>query len=86
MIPKRKVRLIITYPAPVGRNFDEILRVLDALQTADQYKVACPVDWRRGKDVVIVPTVTDDDAKALFPKGFNKLKPYLRMTADPALK
>jgi len=83
--PKKKVRLILTYPAPTGRNFTEILRCFDALQLTDKYKVACPVDWQKGKDTVVLASVTDDDATRLFPKGFKKIRPYLRITPDPAI-
>jgi len=83
--PKKKVRIILTYPAPTGRNFDEILRCLDALSLTDKYKVACPVDWQKGKDTVVLASVPDSDAAQLFPKGFNKVRPYLRMTPDPSV-
>jgi alkyl hydroperoxide reductase subunit AhpC len=78
-----KVRLTITYPASTGRNFDEILRVIDSLQLTDKYKVATPVNWNDGDDVIVVPAVTDDDADKLFPKGFKTVKPYLRVTPQP---
>lgn len=81
--PDRKVKLIITYPASTGRNFDEILRVIDSLQLTADYKVATPVDWTDGEDVIIVPAVTDDEAKERFPKGWKALKPYLRVTPQP---
>jgi thioredoxin-dependent peroxiredoxin len=82
--PKRKVRLIITYPASTGRNFDEILRVLDSLQLTDNYSVATPVNWKQGEDVVIVPSLQDPEIiKQKFPKGYKALKPYLRMTPQP---
>lgn len=81
--PDRKVKLIITYPASTGRNFDEILRVIDSLQLTADYKVATPVDWTDGGDVIIVPAVTDDEAKERFPKGWKELKPYLRVTPQP---
>ncbi|WP_029889396.1 peroxiredoxin [Polycyclovorans algicola] len=81
--PKKKVRLTLTYPASTGRNFDEILRVIDSLQLTDGYKVATPVNWQKGDDVIIVPSVSNEDAKKLFPAGWNELKPYLRMVADP---
>ncbi|MGH8528415.1 MAG: peroxiredoxin [Nevskiales bacterium] len=76
--PNKKVRLSITYPASTGRNFDEILRVLDSLQLTDQQKLATPVNWKPGEDAIIVPAVTDDEAKKLFPQGWKTLKPYLR--------
>jgi len=82
--PKKKVRVILTYPAPTGRNFDEILRILDALQLTDKYRVATPVDWKQGKDTVVLPTIPDEEATKLFPKGFQKIKPYLRLTPDPS--
>ena len=78
-----KVRLTITYPASTGRNFDELLRVLDSLQLTDKYKVATPVNWKQGEDVIIVPSVSNDDAKKLFPNGWNEKKPYLRVVAQP---
>lgn len=82
--PKKKVRLIITYPASTGRNFDEILRVLDSLQLTDNYSVATPVNWKQGDDVVIVPSLQDPEViKQKFPKGYKALKPYLRMTPQP---
>jgi alkyl hydroperoxide reductase subunit AhpC len=81
--PKKKVRLILVYPASAGRNFDELLRTIDSLQLTDQYKVATPVNWRDGQDVIIVPSVSSEDAKKLFPKGFKELKPYLRTTPQP---
>jgi alkyl hydroperoxide reductase subunit AhpC len=83
--PNKKVRLMITYPASAGRNFDEILRTIDSLQLTDKYKVATPVNWKHGQDVIIVPAVTNDEAKKLFPKGFKELKPYLRTTPQPNL-
>ena len=81
--PNNKVRLMLTYPASAGRNFQELLRVIDSLQLTDGYKVATPADWKQGDDVVIVPTVSDDDAKKMFPKGFKSVKPYLRVTPQP---
>ena len=82
--PAKKVRLTITYPAPTGRNFDEILRVIDALQLTDTHKVATPVNWKDGKDVIILPSVKDEaELKRLFPKGYKTLKPYLRITPQP---
>ncbi|TQV80503.1 peroxiredoxin [Denitrobaculum tricleocarpae] len=83
MDPNKKVRLIITYPASTGRNFDEILRVIDSLQLTDGYKVATPVNWKDGEDVIIVPALSDEDAKDKFPKGWKALKPYLRVTPQP---
>ena len=81
--PDKKVKLTITYPASTGRNFDEILRVIDSLQLTADYKVATPADWKEGEDVIIVPAVTDDEAKERFPKGFTAIKPYLRVTPQP---
>ena len=79
----KKVKLIITYPASTGRNFDEILRVIDSLQLTANYQVATPVNWKDGEDVIIAPAVSDEDAKAKFPKGWKTLKPYLRVTPQP---
>jgi alkyl hydroperoxide reductase subunit AhpC len=81
--PANKIRLTITYPASTGRNFDEVLRVIDSLQLTDQYKVATPVNWTDGEDVIVVPAVSDDDATKLFPKGYEAIKPYLRVTPQP---
>ncbi|PNK59754.1 peroxiredoxin [Psychrobacter sp. FDAARGOS_221] len=83
--PAKKVRLTLTYPASVGRNFDEILRVIDALQLTDEYNVATPVDWTKGKDVIIPPSIkTEDISEKDYPKGFTEIKPYLRTTPDPS--
>jgi alkyl hydroperoxide reductase subunit AhpC len=79
----KKVKLIITYPASTGRNFDEILRVIDSLQLTANHSVATPVNWKDGEDVIIVTAVSDEDAKAKFPKGWKTLKPYLRVTPQP---
>lgn len=81
--PDKKVKLTITYPASTGRNFDEILRVIDSLQLTANYSVATPVNWKEGDDVIIVPAISDEDAKAKFPKGWKALKPYLRVTPQP---
>ena len=81
--PDKKVKLTLTYPASTGRNVDEILRVLDSLQLTADYKVATPVNWNDGEDVIIVPAVSDDEAKERFPKGWKALKPYLRVTPQP---
>jgi alkyl hydroperoxide reductase subunit AhpC len=78
-----KVRLILTYPASTGRNFDELLRVIDSLQLTDGYKVATPANWNDGDDVIVAPALSDEEAKDKFPKGFTTLKPYLRMTPQP---
>jgi alkyl hydroperoxide reductase subunit AhpC len=82
--PKKKVRLFITYPQTAGRNVDEILRVIDSLQLTDRHRVATPVNWKPGDDVIIVPAVSDEEAKSKFPKGWKTLKPYLRLTPQPA--
>src|SRR5690606_34900210 len=83
--PQKKVRLIITYPASTGRNFNEVLRVIDSLQLTDEHKVATPGNWQHGDDVVIVPSLQDEDEiKQRFPSGYKALKPYLRMTKDPS--
>lgn len=79
----KKIRLQLTYPASTGRNFDEILRVIDSLQLTDKYKVATPVNWKQGEDVIIVPAVNNEDAKKLFPAGWKELKPYLRIVPQP---
>ena len=82
--PHKKVRLTITYPASTGRNFDEILRVIDSLQLTEYHSVATPANWKDGEDVVIVPSLTDPDIlKAKFPKGFKTVRPYLRLTPQP---
>jgi alkyl hydroperoxide reductase subunit AhpC len=77
------VKLTLTYPASTGRNFDELLRVIDSLQLTANYSVATPVDWKHGEDVIIVPAVSDEDARKKFPKGFVAKKPYLRVTPQP---
>ncbi len=81
--PDKKIKLSLTYPASTGRNFDELLRVIDSLQLTVKHKVATPVDWKQGGDVIIVPSVSDDDAKKLFPSGWKTLKPYLRVVPQP---
>lgn len=81
--PNKKVRAMITYPASTGRNFEEILRVIDSLQLTDNYKVATPANWKDGQDCIIVTSVSDEDAKQKFPKGFKTLRPYLRVTPQP---
>ena len=82
--PNKKIRLIMTYPASTGRNFNEVLRVIDSLQMTDEHKVATPGNWERGDDVVIVPSLQDEEEiRQRFPKGYKKVKSYLRMTPDP---
>jgi alkyl hydroperoxide reductase subunit AhpC len=81
--PDKKVKLTITYPASTGRNFDEILRVIDSLQLTAKYKVATPVNWTDGNDVIIGAAVSDDEAKTLFPNGWKTVKPYLRVLPQP---
>jgi alkyl hydroperoxide reductase subunit AhpC len=81
--PDKKVKLTITYPASTGRNFDEILRVIDSLQLTANYQVATPVNWKDGDDVIIVPSVSNEEAEKKFPKGFKEVKPYLRVTPQP---
>ncbi|HCR1322826.1 TPA: peroxiredoxin [Pseudomonas aeruginosa] len=82
--PSKKVRLIITYPASTGRNFNEILRVIDSLQLTDEHKVATPANWEDGDEVVIVPSLKDEEEiKRRFPKGYRAVKPYLRLTPQP---
>jgi len=83
--PDKKVKLTITYPASTGRNFDEILRVIDSLQLTAYHKVATPANWKHGDDCVIVPAVTNEDIPSLFPKGHTEIKPYLRITPQPNL-
>lgn len=81
--PNKKVRLIMTYPMSVGRNFDEILRVIDALQIGDKLTVATPADWRPGSKVIIPPSISDEQAEVMFPQGWDSIKPYLRLTETP---
>ncbi|WP_156306431.1 peroxiredoxin [Sphingobacterium endophyticum] len=81
--PDKKVKLSLTYPASTGRNFNEILRVIDSLQLTDQYQVATPADWKDGEDVIVVPAIKTEDIPAKFPKGFKEIKPYLRTTPQP---
>ncbi len=83
--PNKKVRLMLTYPPSTGRNFDEILRVIDSLQLTDAHKVATPVNWTDGQPVIIVPSLSNDEAKQRFPGGWNELKPYLRVVDQPPL-
>ncbi len=81
--PDKKIKLMLTYPMTTGRNFDEILRVLDSIQLTVQHKVATPANWKNGEDVIIVPAVSDDEAKDMFPEGWKTLKPYLRVVKQP---
>ncbi|HWV72404.1 MAG TPA: peroxiredoxin [Pseudosphingobacterium sp.] len=81
--PNKKVRLTITYPASTGRNFQEILRVIDSLQLTENYSVATPADWQDGEDVIVVPAIKTADIPGKFPKGFKEIKPYLRTTPQP---
>ena len=81
--PDKTVKLMITYPASTGRNFTEILRVIDSLQLTANYSVATPADWKDGEDCVVVPAIKTEDIPAKFPKGFTEIKPYLRMTPQP---
>ncbi|MEP7147583.1 MAG: peroxiredoxin [Acidobacteriota bacterium] len=81
--PDKKVKLVIVYPMSTGRNFDEVLRVIDSLQLTAKYSVATPVNWKDGEDCIIVPAVTDEEAKEKFPAGWKTIKPYLRVTPQP---
>ncbi|MVZ66379.1 peroxiredoxin [Sphingobacterium sp. DK4209] len=81
--PDKKVKLTLTYPASTGRNFQEILRVIDSLQLTDQYQVATPADWKDGEDVIVVPAVKTEEIPAKFPKGYTEIRPYLRTTPQP---
>jgi len=81
--PDKKIKLMLTYPMTTGRNFDEILRVLDSMQMTAKYKVATPVNWKKGEDVIIAGSVSDEEAKTLFPGGWKTVKPYLRVTKQP---
>jgi alkyl hydroperoxide reductase subunit AhpC len=83
--PDKTIKLMITYPASTGRNFQEILRVLDSLQLTANYSVATPADWKHGEDVVVIPAIKTEDIPAKFPKGFKEVKPYLRLTPQPNL-
>lgn len=83
--PDKSIKLTITYPASTGRNFEEILRVIDSLQLTADYHVATPANWKQGEDVVIIPAVKDEDIPAKFPKGHTRVKPYLRLTPQPNL-
>jgi thioredoxin-dependent peroxiredoxin len=81
--PDKKIKLSLTYPASTGRNFDEVLRVIDSLQLTSKHKVATPVNWKQGEDVIIVPAVSDEEAKERFPQGWEAKKPYLRLVKQP---
>ncbi len=81
--PDKKIKLILVYPMSTGRNFDEVLRVIDSLQLTANYSVSTPVNWKDGEDVIIAPAIKDDEAKEKFPKGWKTLKPYLRLTPQP---
>ncbi|HWP13159.1 MAG TPA: peroxiredoxin [Ramlibacter sp.] len=81
--PDKKIKLMLTYPMTTGRNFDEILRVLDSMQMTAKYRVATPVNWKKGEDVIIAGSVSDDEAKTLFPGGWKTVKPYLRVVKQP---
>jgi alkyl hydroperoxide reductase subunit AhpC len=81
--PDKKIKLMVTYPASTGRNFNELLRVIDSLQLTSNYSVATPADWKNGEDCIILPAVSDEQAREKFPKGFTLLKPYLRTTPQP---
>jgi alkyl hydroperoxide reductase subunit AhpC len=81
--PDKKVKLFLTYPMTTGRNFHEILRAIDSMQLTAKHKVATPADWKKGEDVIIVPSVKDEEAKKLYPDGWETLKPYLRKVPDP---
>jgi peroxiredoxin len=84
--PDKTIKLMITYPASTGRNFDELLRVIDSLKLTADYKVATPANWKKGEDVVISPSISNEEAKKMFPKGFKEVKPYLRLTPEPDMK
>ena len=81
--PDKKVKLVLSYPMSTGRNFDEVLRVLDSMQLTAKHKVATPVNWKDGQDVIILPAVTDDEAKQKYPQGWKAPKPYLRIVPQP---
>ncbi|KAF7729900.1 hypothetical protein EC973_003634 [Apophysomyces ossiformis] len=81
--PKKTIRLILSYPASTGRNFDEILRVVDSLQLGDKYRITTPGNWKKGDDVIVHPSVSTEEAQKLFPKGVRVVKPYLRLTPSP---
>ena len=81
----KRIKLLISYPMSTGRNYDEVQRVIDSMQLTARHKVATPANWKHGEDVIIVPAVSDEDAKALFPNGWDAKKPYLRVTKQPNL-
>jgi alkyl hydroperoxide reductase subunit AhpC len=81
--PDKKIKMMLTYPMSTGRNFDEILRVLDSVQLTEKHKVATPVNWKAGEDVIIAPSVSDDEAKTVYPEGWKTVKPYLRVVKQP---
>ena len=81
--PDKKIKLVITYPMSTGRNFDEVLRVIDSMQLTAKHKVGTPVNWKQGEDVIILPSVSDDDAKKVYPQGWKALRPYLRVVPQP---
>ena len=83
--PDKKIKLTISYPMTTGRNFDEILRVIDSMQLTTKHRLATPVNWQPGEDVIIVPSVSNDEAKTLYPSGWKQLKPYLRLVPHPAM-
>jgi len=84
--PDKKIKLMLVYPMSTGRNFDEVLRVLDSIQLTAKHKVATPVNWKNGDDVIILPTVTDEEAKQRFPGGWRAPKPYLRIVSQPEVQ
>ena len=81
--PDKKIKLVLVYPMTTGRNFDEVLRVIDSLQLTAKYKVATPVNWKQGDDVIIAGSVTDEDAKKIYPNGWKAPRPYLRIVPQP---
>jgi alkyl hydroperoxide reductase subunit AhpC len=81
--PDKKIKAMLTYPMSTGRNFDEVLRLLDSIQLTAKHKLATPVNWRQGEDVIIVPSVSDDEAKKQFPQGWRAPKPYMRYVPQP---
>ncbi len=81
--PDKKIKLMLSYPMSTGRNFDEVLRVLDSIQLTASHKVATPVNWKQGEDVIILPSVSDEEARAKYPEGWRAPKPYLRIVAQP---